>query len=406
MRISMRTKSWPRAVSLLVVSLSLVQCNGDTTEVVCLDDLSTTDAGRKVQAFVDTSNALINAARDIDNQMLNVCRGMAADLGIPASQLEPDVRNMKSPGAATDAACLRVRTEIDKIVHDNLAANARLALVYTPPVCTIDAAAKLTCLQKCDPVMVKVTHLECTPGHAYGTCMASCMGTCTGSCMGSCAGSCTGTCSGTCNGACNGACTGTCSAKNADGSCYGACTGTCTGTCDGTCTGSCSASCNGSCDATCMGTCQGNCSVWVMPPQCTEVEEVVTVQDCKTTCDARAKFDATCTEPSLTVTYGYGATTAQKASLDRLVVALRNNYSTMLAAGYRAAVVVKDAAYGYADALTGVQATARQVGLGAGACVVEAISAAGAAAERVRVSVNVSVTFTATVSAMGGVAAP
>ena len=401
----MRTTNLLRVIPLLAVSLTLAQCNGDTTEVVCIDDLSTTDAGRKVQAFVDTSNALITAGRDIDSQMLNICRAMAADLGIPAAQLDPDVRNMDSPGAATDAACRRVRTEIDKIVHDNLAANARLALVYTPPVCTVDAAAKLTCLQKCDPVMVKVTHLECTPGHAYGTCMASCMGRCTGSCAGGCSGACTGTCSGTCTGSCNGTCTGTCAAKNADGSCYGACAGTCMGTCDGSCTGSCSASCNGSCNAGCMGTCEGDCSVWVTPPQCTEVEEVVTVQDCKTTCDARAKFDATCTEPSLTVSYGYSGNTAQKAALDRLVAALRNNYAELLAVGYRASVVVKDAAYGYADSLRNVESTARQVGFGAGACVVEAISAAGAAAERVRVSVSVSVTFSASVSAMGGVAA-
>jgi modification target Cys-rich repeat protein len=391
-----------KALPLMAVSLVLVQCNGDTTEVVCADDLSTTDAGRKVQAFVDTSNALISAARDIDSQMLNACRGMAADLGIPASELEPEARNATSPGAATDAACLRVRTAIDDIIKKDLPANARLAVVYTPPVCTINGAAKLTCLQKCDPVLVKVTHLECTPGHAYGTCMANCTGRCTGSCMGGCMGSCTGACSGSCTGSCNGLCTGTCAARNADGTCYGTCTGTCMGTCDGACSGSCDASCSGSCTATCQGTCEGDCSLWVTPPQCTEVEEVVTEQECKTTCDARARFDATCTEPSLAVTYG----TTHKPALDRLVfLALRNNYATLLAVGYRATAVVKDAAYGYADALENVQATARQVGLGAGACVVEAISAATAAAERVRISVNVSISFTASVTAMGGAAA-
>src|SRR6185503_15164298 len=100
MRITTTTKSLFRTVPLLAVSLTLVQCNGDTTEVVCVDDLSTTDAGRKVQAFVDTSNSFINAVRDIDNQMLNVCRGLVVDLRIPKSQLEPDARNMKSPSAA------------------------------------------------------------------------------------------------------------------------------------------------------------------------------------------------------------------------------------------------------------------------------------------------------------------
>lgn len=394
-------------LGLLVVTAVLqVQCNGDTTEVVCISDLSTTEAGRKVQTFIDTSNALITAARDIDGQMLNACRGMASDLGIPASELAPGAGNATSPGAATDAACLRVRTEIEKIVREDVVANAHLAVVYTPPVCTVDAAAKLTCLQKCDPVMVKVSRLECTPGHAYGSCMATCMGRCTGSCMGGCTGTCAGTCTGSCNGACNGVCTGTCSAKNQDGTCYGTCTGTCAGTCDGTCTGSCSASCNGSCNASCTGTCEGDCAVWVTPPQCTEVQEVVTVPDCKTTCDAQAKFEAICTEPSLTVGYGYSSgTTAQKLAVEKLLLALRHNYPTMLAVGHRAAVVVKDAAYGYADALEDVRTTAQQVGLGAGACVVEAISATTAAAQRIRISVDISIRVSASINASGGASA-
>jgi len=395
-----------RLAPLLAASLLLVQCNGDTTEVVCLNDLSTTDAGRKVQTFIDTSNALITAARDIDGQMLSVCQGLADDLGIPESELEPAAGNARSPGAATNAACLRVRTEIDKIVHDDVVINARLAVVYTPPVCTIDSAAQLICLQKCDPVMVTVSRLECEPGHFYGSCMASCMGRCTGACNGSCTGACAGTCSGSCSGACNGTCVGTCTAKNADGTCFGTCTGTCMGTCDGMCSGTCSASCNGSCNASCTGTCEGDCSLWVTPPRCTEVKEVVTVEECKTTCDAHAKFDATCTEPSMTVAYGYSAgTAAQQNAVNRLKTALQNNYAHMLAVGYRATVVVKDAAYGYGTALEGVKSTAQQVGLGAGACVVEAISAAAAAAERIRVSVDVSISFSASISAMGGVAA-
>ena len=80
---------WGRIVLLVVPALTLVQCNGDTTQVVCLTDLGTSDAGLKVQAFIETSNALITAAGEIDTDMLNVCRAMAGDLGIPAAQLEP-----------------------------------------------------------------------------------------------------------------------------------------------------------------------------------------------------------------------------------------------------------------------------------------------------------------------------
>ena len=98
-------------------SLALVQCNGDTTEVVCLTDLGTSDAGKKVQAFIETSNALITAAGEIDTDMLNVCRAMASDLGIPAAQLEPAAAsNPNSPGAATDAR-LPAREDRDRQDH-------------------------------------------------------------------------------------------------------------------------------------------------------------------------------------------------------------------------------------------------------------------------------------------------
>ncbi|MES1157930.1 MAG: hypothetical protein ABUL67_02405 [Haliangium ochraceum] len=388
------------------VCLSLAQCNGDTTQVVCLADLSTTDAGKKVHTFIETSNALITAAGEIDSDMLNVCKGMARDLAIPGGELEPASADADSPGAETKAACQRVRTEIDRIIKQDLVANARLSIVYTPTVCTIDAAAQLRCEQECDPVTVTVTRLECTPGHAYGQCMTSCMGTCTGSCKGNCEGSCTGTCNGSCNGRCNGACAGTCSAKNVDGTCYGTCTGQCAGRCDGSCTGTCSASCSGSCNAECMGTCEGSCSIWVQPPQCTEVQEVTTVEECKTNCEARAHFQADCTKPSLAVSYGYAATAAQTAALDRLVMALQNNYADLLKVGYRSAFVVKDAAKGYAEALDGITTTASQVGLGAGACVADAISRAAGAAAKVDISVSVSVSFSASLTTMGGVSAP
>jgi hypothetical protein len=387
------------------LSLSQLTCNGDTTQVVCLTDLNTSDAGKKVQGFIDTSNALIVAAGEIDSGMLNVCKAMAHDLGIPAADLEPAAANPNSPGAATDAACRRVRAEIDKIVKADLVANASLAIVYTPSICTIDAGARLRCEQQCDPVTLTVTRLECTPGHAYGQCMASCMGRCTGSCNGACRGSCSGTCAGTCTGTCNGACAGTCTAKNADGSCYGACAGTCNGTCAGSCEGTCSASCSGTCGASCVGSCEGDCAVWVEPPRCTKVQEVTMIEECKTNCDARAHFEATCTAPALTVSYGYAATTAQKAGLDLLVLALRNNYAEMLRLGARASLVVADAAGGYRTALQGVGTTAQQVGLGAAACVADAITRVGGAASKVQISVNVSITVSASVSAMGGVAA-
>jgi hypothetical protein len=144
----------------------------------------------------------------------------------------------------------------------------------------------------------------------------------------------------------------------------------------------------------------------VSPPECIEVQETTTVPECKTNCDARARFEASCTEPSLEVTYGYEATAAQRMALDRLVVALSNNYARLLVSGYRAAVVIHDAAVGYATALDGVSATAKQVGLGAAACVTEAVVRVGSAISKIDVSISVSVSVTASVSAMGGLPPP
>lgn len=129
------------------------------------------------------------------------------------------------------------------------------------------------------------------------------------------------------------------------------------------------------------------------------------VEDCKTNCDARAHFDATCTQPSLTVTAGYTGTAAQQPRLQRLVGALQNNYTRLLNVGYRAVHVVKNATAGYSVALDGVTTTANQVGLGAAACVADAITQVAGAAAKVDVSVNVSVSFSASVSAGGSAAA-
>ncbi|HXU05436.1 MAG TPA: hypothetical protein VN903_30970, partial [Polyangia bacterium] len=269
-------------VLLPIASFVLAGCGGSAAKgVTCNSDLGQTDAGRKVRLFIDTSDKLVKAANEIDADMYDVCTGIAADLGIPSAELAPPVGQEDVAGARAKAACTRVKTEIDTIVANDIPTTARLSITYTPAICTIDAALKTTCIEKCEPKTVTVTDLMCTPGHFYGQCSASCTGTCGGSCSGMCQGQCTATCNGGCSGHCNGMCTGTCSAMNADGTCYGTCTGTCNGSCDATCTGSCTGSCNGSCSATCTGGCEGACTTWVQPPQCTEVERQVTVDECE-----------------------------------------------------------------------------------------------------------------------------
>jgi hypothetical protein len=387
----------------LAAAIALPSCDGTpASSVTCDADLGQTDAGRKVRLFVETSNALVVAANAIDADMQTVCVGMAADLDIPASEILPPVGMEKTAGAAAQAACTRVKTEIDDILKNDVPTTARLSITYTPAVCTIDAQAQTLCVQQCEPKTVTVTELHCTPGHVYGQCSASCSGTCSGSCSGMCQGQCTATCNGTCAGHCNGKCMGTCSAMNADGSCYGTCTGTCMGSCDAMCTGACSGSCNGTCMATCSGGCQGDCSVWVQPPQCTEVEKSVTVDDCQTTCESKAKFEATCTEPQLAVTYGVSP--LLKPRVAKLVTAVKNHYAKLLKIGVRTGTTIGNSVAGFATALSGVSDYAQQVGAQAGLCVLDAVSAVSAASHQIDVSASFSVSISASVVASGSAA--
>jgi hypothetical protein len=386
--------------SLALATVALSSCDGSpATGVTCSTDLGTTDAGRKVRLFVDTSDALVRAANQIDRDMLGVCTGMAEDLGIPNAEIAPPVGMEKAAGAATKAACTRVATEIDDIIKNDVPTMARLSITYTPAVCTIDAEAQTRCVEQCEPKTVIVSKLECVPGHLYGQCSATCTGTCGGSCSGMCQGQCTATCTGMCEGNCNGMCNGTCTAKNADGTCYGKCTGTCTGSCDARCTGSCSGSCNGTCNATCMGGCEGNCNVWVQPPQCTEVQEPVTVDECHTTCESQAKFEAVCTEPSLSVTYGVSP---MGPRVGKLVNAVKNHYATLLKVSVQTGTTIGDSVSGFSAALSGVTTYAEQVGAQAGLCVLDAVSAVASATEQIHVSAMVSVSISASVTASGG----
>jgi hypothetical protein len=387
---------------LAVLAGSALGCDGDTTHVVCQGTLAATDSGRKIESFVETWNALIGAAGEIDRDMLNVCRALATDLALPGAT-PASTSTPGAPGAETQATCGRVKQEIDRILKTNLLAGARLAVVATPVGCAVDLDARLRCGQQCDATAAaRSSRLSCAAGKAYGQCVDACSGTCTGACAGGCAGSCTGTCAGTCAGRCNGRCDGTCTARNADGSCYGSCAGNCAGMCDGMCTGSCGGACSGTCTAACAGTCAGACATWLAPPLCAAPEPEITVAECRINCDARSRFQAVCAEPLVGVSYGASAAASQRTQLDRLVAALRASLPRLDKIGYRAATLVDGAATGFAVALQGQLETARQVGPDAAACVTQAIPLVSDAIAEINTSVDVSASLTASVTAMGG----
>ena len=109
---------------------------------------------------------------------------MATDLGIPASEYAPPVGTENNAGSRARAACTRLKTEIQIILREDVPTTAKLTIVYTPAVCTLDLAAETTCVETCEPKTVTVTEYMCQPGYFYGECSAQCTGSCTGSCNG------------------------------------------------------------------------------------------------------------------------------------------------------------------------------------------------------------------------------
>jgi hypothetical protein len=394
----MRSRSALHTLFVLPAALGAVllgSCDGTPASgVTCDADLGQTDAGRKVHLFIETSNSLVIAANSIDRDMQEACIGMAKDLGIPNDEYAPPVGTESNAGAKARAACTRVNTEIQRILKDDVPTTAKLTIVYTPAVCIVDAQAQTKCVEECEPKNITVTEYMCEPGHFYGNCKAECTGSCTGSCDGTCAAACNGSCSGTCMGSCKG----TCSVKAADGSCAG----TCTGTCNGSCSAGCQGTCSGQCTGTCMGGCSGDCQVWVQPPQCTETQKQVTVDDCNTTCESKAKFEAVCTNAKVFVTFDVSP---HKASVDKLVTAVTNHYAQVLKVLARTGTTIGDSAAGFTAALSGVGTYASDVGAQAAVCFGEAVSAVGKAATQVEVSATFSVSISASVTASGSAAA-
>jgi modification target Cys-rich repeat protein len=395
----MRSISALRQMAVLPVALgtllALGSCDGTpATGVTCDADLGQTDAARKVNMFVETSNALVVAANSIDRDMQEACIGMAEDLGLPNSAYAPLPGTENNAGAKAKAACTAVNAEIQRILKEDVPTTAKLTIVYTPAVCTIDLEAQTKCIEECEPKTVTVTDITCEPGHFYGNCSAMCTGSCTGGCDGQCSASCNGSCSGVCKGNCKG----TCATMAADGSCNGMCNGTCNGSCSARCQGTCSGSCGG----TCTGGCSGECTAWVQPPQCTQSQRQVTVNDCHTTCESKARFEAVCTNPSVYVTFDV---TPHKTSVDKLVVAVTNHYAQVLKVLARTGTTIGDSVSGFATALDGATTYASQLGLQAGACLADAGLAVGKAVTQVNVSATFSVSISASVTASGSAAA-
>ncbi|MBM3275683.1 MAG: hypothetical protein FJZ00_11060, partial [Candidatus Sericytochromatia bacterium] len=132
--------------------------------------------GLQINAFLDTSTALVKAGNEMNGELLAICKGMAADLGIPEAELAP-ANAMQSP---TEAACARVAQGIDNTIKVNLPVNAKLTIIAEPARCAIDASFTHSCIETCEQREIMETEVTCMPGKWSGSCSATCSGTCSG----------------------------------------------------------------------------------------------------------------------------------------------------------------------------------------------------------------------------------
>lgn len=350
-------------------------------------DFGTNEAALKVEAFLSATARLHKTSLNLESDLLDACRAMAADLGIPEAELAP--QNGELP---VTAACSRVSTEIESIIATGLPVDASLVVTFTPPVCEVDLSATAECAAECDVTIEGSAQVECTGGELSG----GCEGTCEGYCEVEVAAMCEGTCTGQCSGECNGYCDGACAAENA----MGQCEGSCEGTCEGSCTASCMGTCTTNVMASCMGTCTGSCDVEFTAPKCTGEANVTADADCKAACEAEASAEATCTEPTVAVAAAVAVDEAAQARIDALIATLIENYPTFVRASAQLEVIASSSAEVASNVDEAAEALV-DAGVQAVACMANAVTVAADAAARVSASVEVNVEVSASVSASG-----
>jgi hypothetical protein len=309
-------------------------------------------ANAKIRTFLIAARDVHRVSVQMESQATEACRAMGRDLGLTDAHMAP---RSNEPGAASQAACGALSTQIDAILRQGVSVRVQA----TPPACQANASAKAQCDGACD--------VELDPGAIVAQCEPARL-----------SGYCRGQCRGQCDGTCQGQCQGTCTARDAQGNCVGRCQGTCTG----------------SCDATCHASCQGQweaprCEGMVRPPSADA--------DCNASCSAHAELSATCTPGHVEVE---GAQNLDMAV--RLAATLRAHLPLLLhaevALGKRIAGSVKTVVDVGAQ-LPRVVGDAGAEGL---ACIAAGSNASVQASMRINVTVQASASVTGRVGASAG----
>ena len=251
----------------------------------------TEDSAEKLEASILGVIEVREFATSLEQELLEVCSGIATDLGSPP------------PSGTQDAgtACQAAGTAIGNLTFPSASMNVEVGL----PECQLDGRLLWACAKECDEDFEG--EVPANPPCEDDLYRGRCAGTCEGKCQSAGPQACTGTCWGGCDegfhGACAGRCKGWCNGKLVDGACPGRCKGTCdsegAGKCAGACEGECELRKGGLCQTTCEGKCKGrwkgaSCLTGPLPPPMSP--------ECEVKCYTRAAKALKCSPPYVKVT--------------------------------------------------------------------------------------------------------
>lgn len=304
---------------------------------------ASSEAGRKLKAFLEATVKLDAAVRDTENTVKQACQAMGKELGMPG--LDGNTKDV----------CNRAIAELQNHIKIGIKTKADLKVNYEPAVCEVNVDVAASAAAKCEAKAeadIAVT------------------------CHGECSGGCGGECSGTCNGKCDGTC------KGSTGS-----GGECNGVCEGTCQGSCTAGCSGSCS----GGCEGHADVQASA-------------ECEAQAEVYANVEAKCTEPKVEVTYEAGVV-LDKLKLEAAERAIMAGVPRLLMVGAKINGPVKAAFTTWAKTAGQLKGAARDIGKAFGdqaLCVSGQLAAAAGMLASIQVSIDVQVEVSASASGSVG----
>lgn len=304
---------------------------------------ASSEAGRKIKAFLEATVKLDAAVQDTENTVKQACQAMGAELG------------MAGLDGNTKEVCNKAIAELQNHIKLGIKTKADLKVNYEPAVCEVNVEAAASASAKCE-------------AKAEADIAVTCQGTCSGSCGGSCSGTCSGKCDGTCKGS-----------TGAGGECNGVCEGTCEGSCSAGCSGSCSGGCEGHADVQASAECEAQAEVY-------------------------ANVEAKCTEPSVEVTYEAGVV-LDKSKLEAAERAIKAGMPKLLMVGAKIKGPVKAAFTTWAKAAGQLKGAALDIRKAVGdqaSCVVAQVGAAAGMLAQIQVSIDVQVEVSASASGSVG----